>query len=165
MICALLRALGAAKGCTTTCTTLDQMALDVRRDVTTVVVDGLPQTESLAEGIKSKVDAVLTNYPRHCFVFLGATHGVEVLHGAVPHFRKAEPAWLRLPNLTPAQLAAIAASQLSAAGYALAPPLGEPELQQAIIYLPHTSPRSRLHLPYISASRSCSRRSPRPGRA
>ena len=25
MICALLRALGAAKGCTTTCTTLDQM--------------------------------------------------------------------------------------------------------------------------------------------
>ena len=87
------------------------MALDVRRDVTTVVVDGLPQTESPAEGIKSKVDAVLTNYPRHCFVFLGATHGVEVLHGAVPHFRKAEPAWLRLPNLTPAQLAAIAASQ------------------------------------------------------
>jgi hypothetical protein len=51
----------------------------------------------------------------------------------VPHFRKAEPAWLRLPNLTPAQLAAIAAAQLTASGYALAPPLGEAELQQATL--------------------------------
>ena len=65
---------------------------------------------------------MLTNYPRHCFVFLGATHGVEVLHGAVPHFRKAEPAWLRLPNYPPPQLAAIAAQQLAASGYAMAPP-------------------------------------------
>jgi len=56
-----------------------------------------------------------------------------VLHGAVPHFRKAEPAWLRLPNLTPAQLAAIAAAQLTASGYALATPLGEAELQQATL--------------------------------
>jgi hypothetical protein len=51
----------------------------------------------------------------------------------VPNFRKAEPAWLRLPNLTPAQLAAIAAAQLTASGYALAPPLGEAELQQATL--------------------------------
>ena len=56
-----------------------------------------------------------------------------MLHGAVPNFRKAEPAWLRLPNLTPAQLAAIAAAQLTASGYALAPPLGEAELQQATL--------------------------------
>jgi len=56
-----------------------------------------------------------------------------VLHGAVPNFRKAEPAWLRLPNLPPAQLAAIAAAQLTASGYALAPPLGEAELQQATL--------------------------------
>ena len=51
----------------------------------------------------------------------------------MPNFRKAEPAWLRLPNLTPAQLAAIAAAQLTASGYALAPPLGEAELQQATL--------------------------------
>ena len=56
-----------------------------------------------------------------------------MLHGAVPNFRKAEPAWLRLPNLPPAQLAAIAAAQLTASGYALAPPLGEAELQQATL--------------------------------
>ena len=67
------------------------------------------------------------------------THGcslyylrLQVLHGAVPHFRKAEPAWLRLPHLSPAHLATIAAGQLEAAGYALAPPLGEADLQQAI---------------------------------
>ena len=56
MVCALLRALGVAKGCTTTTTTLDQMVLDVRRDITTVVVDGLPQSESLSEATKSKVE-------------------------------------------------------------------------------------------------------------
>jgi hypothetical protein len=56
-ICALLRALGVAKGCTSTSTTLDQMVLDVRRDITTVIVDGLPQTETLSEALKSKVDA------------------------------------------------------------------------------------------------------------
>ena len=105
MVCALLRALGVAKGCTTTSTTLDQMVLDVRRDITTVavdsnpkpsptpepeptlkpapeptmpaptptpkpaptphsnqvVVDGLPQSESLSEATKSKVDALLAN--------------------------------------------------------------------------------------------------------
>ena len=42
MVCALLRALGVAKGCTTTSTTLDQMVLDVRRDITTVAVDSNP---------------------------------------------------------------------------------------------------------------------------
>ena len=56
-ICALLRALGVAKGCTSTSTTLDQMVLDVRRDITTVIVDGLPQAEALSEALKSKVDA------------------------------------------------------------------------------------------------------------
>jgi len=37
----LLRALGVAKGMVSTATTLDQMVLDVRRDVGVVIVDGL----------------------------------------------------------------------------------------------------------------------------
>ena len=29
--------------------------------------------------VQAKVDAVLTNYPRHCFIFLGPTERVEAL--------------------------------------------------------------------------------------
>lgn len=56
-VCALLRALGVAEGCVTTTTTLDQMVLDVRRDITTVIVSGLPRAEAPSEAIKTKVPA------------------------------------------------------------------------------------------------------------
>merc|ERR1719240_104360 len=103
-----------------TTTTLDQMVLDVRRDVSCVIVDGLQSIETN----KGKVDAILSNYPQHCFIFLGPTSQVEALHGAVMHFRKVDPAWLQLPNYPPAELAAITAAQLSSRGYALANGLG-----------------------------------------
>lgn len=41
LLCRLLRALGVASGMVATTTTLDQMVLDVRRDVQTVIIDGL----------------------------------------------------------------------------------------------------------------------------
>ena len=127
-LAALLRALGAAKGMVTTQTTLDQITLDVRRDVSCVIVEGLDRIEAS----RGKIDAILANYPDHCFIFLGPTQAVEALHGAVPHFRKVEPAWLQLPNYTPAELAAITAAQLRDRGYGLAADLGLPELQAAL---------------------------------
>ena len=83
-LASLLRALGVAKGIVATQTTLDQLVLDVRRDVSCVVVEGLVNVEAT----RGKVDAVLANYPNHCFIFVGPTQGIEALHGAVPHFRK-----------------------------------------------------------------------------
>ena len=127
-LCSLLRAIGVAKGMTPTETTLEQMALDVRRDVSCVIVDGLQGIESS----KGKVDAILSNYPNHCFVFVGATAQVEALHGAVMHFRKVDPAWLQLPNYTPAQLAAITAARIAERGYALADGLSNADLQSAL---------------------------------
>ena len=69
ILCKLLRAIGAAKGMLPTQTTLEMMALDVRRDVTCVVVDGLERIEAQ----KAKVDSILANYPNHCFIFVGPT--------------------------------------------------------------------------------------------
>eukprot|EP00966_Prymnesium_polylepis_P173027 4002019-Prymnesium_polylepis.2 len=130
MICDMLRALGAAKGITTTDTTLDQMVLDVRRDVSCVIVTGL--NGQGAEAARAKVNLVLANFPRHLFIFLGGTTEVEALHGAVPYFRKAEPSWLQLPNYPSSQLAAITAQQIGGSGYRLAAGLGERQLQQAL---------------------------------
>lgn len=56
-ICVLLRTLGVAVGCVTTTTTLEQMVLDVRRDITTVIVSGLSRAEAPSEAIKSKVSS------------------------------------------------------------------------------------------------------------
>ena len=128
MLCDMARALGAAKGMTTTETTLDQLVLDVRRDVSCVVVEGLSGVES----VKAKVNQVLHNFPRHLFVFLGPTKDVEALHGGLAYFRKAEPAWLQLANYPAAQLAAITEQQLRASGYALEAGVGVRELQQAL---------------------------------
>ena len=127
-ICALLRALGVAKGMKPTETTLESMVLDVRRDLSCVVVDGL----GAIEGARGKVDAVLANYPDHCFIFVGPTAQAEALHGAVTHFRKVDCAWLQLPNYTPAELAQITARQVERRGYALADALGPHDLQAAI---------------------------------
>ena len=124
----LLRAIGAAKGMAATQTTLDQMVLDVRRDVSFVIVDGLHSLESN----KGKVDAILSNYPNHCFVFLGPTSQVEALHGAVMHFRKVDPAWLQLPNYTPSELARITYDRLAERGYALGDGLQLADLQAAL---------------------------------
>ena len=124
----LLQALGVAKGIVSTNTTLDQLTLDVRRDVSCVVVEGLDKVES----VRGKVDAVLSNYPDHCFIFLGPTDRIEALHGAVAHFRKVEPAWLQLPNYTPPELAEIAHLQLGERGYGLAGGVGLAELQSAL---------------------------------
>lgn len=128
LICTLLRALGAAKGVVTTETTMEQLSLDVRRDVSCVVVEGLVG----GEHIKAKVNAVLHNFPGHCFIFLGPTQPVEAMHGALPYFRKVEPAWLQLPPYTPAELSAIAAQRLRRAGYGLRPGLGSRDLQAAL---------------------------------
>lgn len=124
----LLRALGVARGMVSTRTTLEGLVLDVRRDVSCVIIDGLDKIES----VRGKVDAVLANYPDHCFIFLGPTDRIEALHGAVSHFRKVEPAWLQLPNYAPAELAEIAQRRLVERGYALADGLGPCELQIAL---------------------------------
>ena len=47
------------------------------------------------------------------------TQAVESVHGALPYFRKAEPAWLQLPGYTPSELAAMSHQLLTAAGYSL----------------------------------------------
>jgi transcriptional regulator with AAA-type ATPase domain len=127
-LAALLRALGVARGVVCTRTTLESLPLDVRRDVSCVVVEGLGGVEAA----RGKVDAVLANFPAHCFIFVGPTDRVEALHGAVSHFRKVEPAWLQLPNFSPAELAEITAAQLRARGYALADGLGLADLQSAL---------------------------------
>jgi hypothetical protein len=124
----LLRALGVARGMVSTRTTLEGLVLDVRRDVSCVIIDGLDKIESM----RGKVDAVLANYPDHCFIFLGPTDRIEALHGAVSHFRKVEPVWLQLPNYAPAELAEIAQRRLVERGYALADGLGPCELQIAL---------------------------------
>ena len=124
----LLRALGVARGMVSTRTTLEGLVLDVRRDVSCVIIDGLDKIES----VRGKVDAVLANYPDHCFIFLGPTDRIEALHGAVSHFRKVEPVWLQLPNYAPAELAEIAQRRLVERGYALADGLGPCELQIAL---------------------------------
>ena len=128
LLCDLLRALGVSKGMGPTHTTLDQMALDVRRDMSCVVVDGLEKVESA----RARVDQILSNFPNHCFIFVGATTAVEALHGGVAHFRKVDPAWLQLPNYTPSQLAAIAGARLAERGYSLADGLGASELKAAL---------------------------------
>jgi hypothetical protein len=127
-IASLLRALGVVRGMVTTHTTLDQLSLDVRRDVSCVVVEGLTNVEAA----RGKVDAVLSNFPDHCFLFLGPTSAVEALQGAVPHFRKVEPAWLQLPNLSAREVAAITHAQLTSRGYTLAEGLGLADLQAAL---------------------------------
>ena len=79
ILCQLLRALGVAKGLQPTQTTLEQMALDVRRDVSCVVVDGLDKLETS----RARVDAILSNFPNHCFIFVGQTDKMEVRRRAV----------------------------------------------------------------------------------
>lgn len=179
IICDMARALGAAKGMTTTevrlaldahvlpqylrhrrtfstqlalwwQTTLEQLVLDVRRDVSCVIVSELTG----AENVKAKVNLVLGNFPRHLFVFIGATQVLgcpdeasiavlgatlaciaqeaEALHGAVTYFRKVEPAWLQLRNYSAEQLAAITEQQISASGYERQDGLTRRQLQQAI---------------------------------
>lgn len=128
MISSMAKALGAAKGCTITETTLDQLVLDVRRDVSCVIIEGL----NGAESVKAKVNQVLHNFPRHLFIFIGPTKDVEALHGGLAYFRKAEPAWLQLPNYPAAQLADITKQQLQASGYYLQAGVGTRELQQAL---------------------------------
>jgi hypothetical protein len=124
----LLRALGVAKGMSPTTTTLEQMALDVRRDMSCVIIDGLDKIESA----RHRVDAILNNFPNHCFIFVGPTDKVEALHGGVPHFRKVDPAWLQLPNYSSSELAAIASAKMSARGYSLAAGLGTRDIQSAL---------------------------------
>ena len=124
----LLRALGVAKGMSPTHTTLDQLALDVRRDMSCVIVDSLEQLEAA----RTRVDQVLGNFPNHCFVFLGAQTSVEALHGAISHFRKVDPAWLQLPNYTPPQLAEIANLRLEQRGYSLTEGLAATDMQAAL---------------------------------
>ena len=148
-LCALLRALGVAKGMQPTRTTLESMALDVRRDNSCVVVEGLHHIE----GVRGKVDAILANFPAHCFIFLGPTERVEALHGAVAHFRKVDPAWLQLPNYTPPELARIAGGVLAARGYALAEGLGRPTCRPRSAARGRATP-SRCATPTCAASSS-----------
>ena len=53
--------------------------------VAQVIVDGLRDN---VESNKAKVDSVLRNFADHTFIFVGPTHAVEALHGAVTHFRR-----------------------------------------------------------------------------
>ena len=48
-----------AKGVVVTETTLENLCLDVRRDVSCVVVDSLPPSGELKESTKAKVDQVM----------------------------------------------------------------------------------------------------------
>ena len=64
------------------------------------------------------------SFPRHAHRHhahhpLLVTQAVESVHGALPYFRKAEPAWLQLPGYTPSELAAMSHQLLTAAGYSL----------------------------------------------
>mmetsp|Transcript_10272 Transcript_10272/g.33658 ORF Transcript_10272/g.33658 Transcript_10272/m.33658 type:complete len:257 (-) Transcript_10272:1370-2140(-) len=131
LICRQLRALGVVRGSASTETTLDQMVLDVRRDVGAVVVDGLGAPS--VEATKQKADAVLRNFPTHCFVFVGSASDVEALHGGVGHFRRREPSRLALPSYSPAEIASMAAVQLLEAGYSLAPNVGRRSLEAALL--------------------------------
>ncbi|EOD08875.1 hypothetical protein EMIHUDRAFT_453008, partial [Emiliania huxleyi CCMP1516] len=119
LICRLLRALGVVRGSVTTETTLDQMVLDVRHDASAAT--------------KQKADAVLRNFPTHCFVFVGSASDVEALHGGVGHFRRREPSRLALPSYAPAEIASMAAVQLLEAGYSLAPNVGRRSLEAALL--------------------------------
>lgn len=40
---------------------------------------------------RTRTDSVLRNFDKHSFVFLGSTHEIETLCGAVCHFRRLEP--------------------------------------------------------------------------
>ena len=64
------------------------------------------------------------SFPRHAQRHhahhpLLVTQAVESVHGALPYFRKAEPAWLQLPGYSPSELAAMSHQLLTAAGYSL----------------------------------------------
>jgi DNA polymerase III delta prime subunit len=127
----LLRALGVAKGESSTASTLDQMVLDVRRDVGVVMVDSL--TAQLIESCKAKVDAVLRNFPKHTFVFVGSTSEIETLHGALGHFRRSEPSRLALLPYKPSELAAMAQSLLAESGYELGAGVSVRSLESAMV--------------------------------
>ena len=64
-------------------TTLDQLVLDVRRDISCVVVSGLGAAESVSnDSMKAKVALVLSNFPNHLFVFLGEKQAAAGLYHA-----------------------------------------------------------------------------------
>ena len=95
------------------------------------MVDGLGAPS--VEATKQKADAVLRNFPTHCFVFVGSASDVEALHGGVGHFRRREPSRLALPSYAPAEIASMAAVQLLEAGYSLAPNVGRRSLEAALL--------------------------------
>lgn len=127
----LLRAVGVAKGDSSTSSTLDQLVLDVRRDVGVVIVDSL--SAHTIDSYKAKVDAVLRNFPKHTFVFVGSTHEIEALHGAVGHFRRSEPSRLALLPYKPSELAAMAEALLAESGYELGAGVSARSLETALV--------------------------------
>ena len=88
----LLHALGVTTGVVTPHTTLDCVALDVRRDVSTVIVDQLVGIEAA----KAKVDAVLRNFGGHTFIFVGPTQAVEALQGGDERDSHVASLWAQL---------------------------------------------------------------------
>ena len=92
---------------------------------------------------------------------------MEALHGAVPYFRKVEPAWLQLPNYPSDQLAAITAQKIGDSGYQLAPCLGERQLQQALnaTWSRDVLAMRNAHLPTELVQRAISNRNQRCGGA